>query len=149
PDCREAFLSEAFDLFERIESLVLSLGRGTGHGHEATLYELGRCFHTLKGPAGSVGLIELASRVHFLQQGIEGAAGRITPELLDQLRQTLGHLETVLDSLRQNTGVDSNREVRAGAGPAPPTASGRPAAPSEPSRTTIHGPSLEEPRSTA
>jgi chemotaxis protein histidine kinase CheA/ActR/RegA family two-component response regulator len=107
---REAFLSEALDLFERIESLVLNLSRGTGH--ESTLHELGRCFHTLKGAAGSVGLIELASRVHYLEQGLEDAAGEVTPQLLDELRQALGHLEGVLDSLRMGSGPGARPEPR-------------------------------------
>ena len=99
PDCREAFLSEAIDLFERIEALVLSLNRGPGH--VPALHELGRCYHTLKGAAGSVGLIELASRVHFLEEELEEAGSVVSPELLDRLHQSLSHLEGVLDALRQ------------------------------------------------
>ena len=102
PEFREAFLAESLDLFERIESLVLSLNRGAGQ--ESTLNELGRCFHTLKGAAGSVGLMELASRVHHLEQALEDAAGQITATLLDQLHEALSHLERVLDSLRQGSG---------------------------------------------
>jgi chemotaxis protein histidine kinase CheA len=99
PECREAFISEALDLFERIQSLVVSLGGGDDP--QGTLTELSRCFHTLKGAAGSVGLIELASRIHCLEQGLEEASGQLTAELLNQLHEALGHLEAVLDSLRQ------------------------------------------------
>ena len=133
---REAFLAEALDLFERVESLVVSLTRGTGH--ERTLSELGRCFHTLKGAAGSVGLIELASRVHYLgARTPEDAGGLVTPELLDQLRQTLGHLEEVLDSLRQGSGSGPHPERCADPGPAPAVRFDRPESPRQGHRTTI------------
>jgi chemotaxis protein histidine kinase CheA/ActR/RegA family two-component response regulator len=101
PECREAFLAESLDLFERIEPLVLNLGRGSTGSHENTLTELRRCFHTLKGAAGSVGLLDLASRIHCLEQQIEDAPRGITPELLDELHQALSYLERVLDVLRK------------------------------------------------
>ncbi len=131
---REAFLSEALDLFERIESLILSLSRGSGH--EDALHELGRCFHTLKGAAGSVGLIELASRVHYLEEGLEDAAGHVTPELLTQLHQTLSHLEGVLDSLRQGSGSGHRPERCAEHVPAPAVNRDRPESPREGPRTS-------------
>jgi chemotaxis protein histidine kinase CheA/CheY-like chemotaxis protein len=141
PDCREAFLSEAVDLFERIESLVLNLSRGPNQA--PTLTELGRCLHTLKGAAGSVGLIELASRVHFLEEQLEEADGLVTPELLDQLHQSLSHLEGVLDALRHGSSPRRDPGADAGAG----ADAGRCDSPVERPRTvSTHTPAVEENR---
>jgi chemotaxis protein histidine kinase CheA/ActR/RegA family two-component response regulator len=107
PEFQEAFSAEALDLFERIESLVLSLGRGGGQ--QTTLHELSRCFHTLKGAAGSVGLFELASRVHHLEEELEDASCTVTPELIDHLHEALAHLEGILEGLRRGPNGDSAR----------------------------------------
>ena len=56
------------DLFGRIQELVLGLGGGDDAGR---LHELGRCFHTLKGAAGSVGLGGLAAAIHALEDELE------------------------------------------------------------------------------
>jgi chemotaxis protein histidine kinase CheA len=119
PEFCEAFSAEALDLFERIESLVLGLGRGTGQ--QGALHELGRCLHTLKGAAGSVGLTALASEVHHLEQELEDAGGTVTTPLLDELHEMLAHLEVVLDRLRQGSKPQSGArgETRPGQGGAP------------------------------
>ena len=65
-EMREAFLADAIDLFERIERIVVGLGSQADKCDE--LEELSRCFHTLKGAAGSVGLTELATFVHELEE---------------------------------------------------------------------------------
>ena len=49
---------------------------GNGRAPTRLLPELGRCFHTLKGAAGSVGLIELAALVHDMEDRLEAAPGR-------------------------------------------------------------------------
>ena len=109
-----------------------------GPATRAALNELGRCFHTLKGAAGSVGLIELASQVHYLEQGLEDAAGQVTPELLDQLHQVLGQMEGVLDSLRQGSGSGPCPERCAGAsGRRRPVSLDRPESLREGPRTSI------------
>ena len=87
-------------MFERIEPLVLGLGRAAEEGE--ALHELGRCFHTLKGAAGSVGIGELASLVHALEEHIEGAGTRASQELIDLLHQTLSYLDGLLDWLRSH-----------------------------------------------
>jgi chemotaxis protein histidine kinase CheA/CheY-like chemotaxis protein len=101
-DCREAFLAESADLFERIEALVLGLLADTGQ--TPMLSELSRCFHTLKGAAGSVGLFDLASGIHHLEQRLEEADGQVTPELLDRLHEGVGHVEAALDEARRVSG---------------------------------------------
>src|SRR5208337_5364011 len=97
-EIREAFLADATDLFERIEPLVLGLGRDTAP--RQSLMELGRCFHTLKGAAGSVGLADLATLVHTLEEHLPRASGEALPGLIDVLFQTLTYLEGVLGLLR-------------------------------------------------
>ncbi|QEH38261.1 Chemotaxis protein CheA [Aquisphaera giovannonii] len=97
-EIREAFLADATDLFERIESLVLDVGRGAGSPD--SLRELGRCFHTLKGASGSVGLTDLAALVHELEEHLESARGPLPPGLIDALHQILVYLEGILGLLR-------------------------------------------------
>ncbi|WP_406694947.1 response regulator [Singulisphaera sp. Ch08] len=99
PELREAFLAEATDLFERIEALVLSLGGSTDPSE--ALDELGRCLHTLKGAAGSVGLLELAALVHSLEEHLDGPSGAATPGLIDRFFGGLKYLEGLLVVLRQ------------------------------------------------
>ena len=104
-EIREAFLADASDLFERIEPLVLGLGSGTDPGQ--SLRELGRCFHTLKGAAGSVGLADLASLVHALEEHLEMATAPASTEVIDVLHQTVGYLDGLIGLLR-------NRPANAG-----------------------------------
>jgi chemotaxis protein histidine kinase CheA len=96
-ELRRAFLGDAIELFERIEPLVLGLGRGAHDGE--TLSALGRCLHTLKGAAGSVGIGELAALIHQLEEGIEAAGVRASVDLIDALHKTLGYLEGLLEWL--------------------------------------------------
>ena len=97
-EIREAFLADATGLFERIEPLVLGLGRSADP--RASLTELGRCFHTLKGAAGSVGLTDLASLVHTLEEHLPEASGPALASLIDVLFETLAYLEGLLGLLR-------------------------------------------------
>ena len=110
PELRDAFLSESADLFERIETLVLNLDRQTDPSD--ALHELGRCFHTLKGAAGSVGLIELAQKIHELEDHLERNAGPIRPALVDPLHDALRYLDGVIRALGTGPGPSV---------PAPPT----------------------------
>ena len=101
PEFRDAFLAEADDLFERVEGLVMNLHRAPDSAE--VLHELGRCFHTLKGAAGSVGLVEFAGRVHALEDEIEGATRPVAPELLDLLDVAVTDFEDTLHALRKKT----------------------------------------------
>lgn len=113
PDLREAFLAEATDLFERIEALVLGLDQQADPSE--ALHELGRCYHTLKGAAGSVGLLELASLVHSLEERLDGPPATVTTEMTDLFMAGLRYLEGILQAL--------------GGGPAPVSAPARMAEP--------------------
>ncbi len=97
-EIREAFLADATDLFERIEPLVLGLGRDTNP--RQSLRELGRCFHTLKGAAGSVGLADLATLVHALEEHLEETSSPASADLIDVLHRTLGYLDGLIGLLR-------------------------------------------------
>jgi chemotaxis protein histidine kinase CheA len=97
-EMREAFLADAIDLFERIERIVIGLG--SLDEQQQPLHELGRCFHTLKGAAGSVGLDELAGLVHEVEEQLEHLTV-VSPELEDLLYQVVNYLEKTIDWLRR------------------------------------------------
>ncbi|WP_165224516.1 hybrid sensor histidine kinase/response regulator [Aquisphaera insulae] len=97
-EIREAFLADATDLFERIQSLVLDVG--AGGGSPESFRELGRCLHTLKGAAGSVGLGELSALVHGLEERLDGGRDVLPPGLVELLHGTLAYLEGLLGLLR-------------------------------------------------
>ena len=78
---------------------------GGGHDQAGTLHELDRCYHTLKGAAGSVGLVELAAQIHSLEDRLKAASGVATPELIDLLHESLKYFEGVLISLGQGKPV--------------------------------------------
>jgi chemotaxis protein histidine kinase CheA len=117
-ELRQAFLGDSTELVERIEPLVLGLGRGDDDGE--ALHELGRCLHTLKGAAGSVGIADLATLIHALEERIEASSGQASPDLIDLLHQTLGYLDGLLGWLRQGAATKGG-EPSAGGPPAGPT----------------------------
>jgi chemotaxis protein histidine kinase CheA len=93
-EMREAFLADAGELFERIETIVVGLGSQADARRQ--IQELGRCLHTLKGAAGSVGLSDLATLVHGVEERLEHAVGHVSPGLNDLLYQVVGYLEELL-----------------------------------------------------
>lgn len=97
-ELRETFLAEATDLFERIEGLVLGLGK-SGDPTEG-LHELGRCLHTLKGAAGSVDLTQVVYHLHEVEGSIENAGGKVDDRLIDTLHASLRFLESVFQALQ-------------------------------------------------
>jgi len=102
-EMREAFLIDATELFERIENVVVGLSRH--NDHRWAINELARCFHTLKGAAGSVGLFELAALIHDLEERLEHAFGRVSDGLNDLLHQVVGYLDEVIGLLRRGPGA--------------------------------------------
>lgn len=114
PELQEAFLADATDLFERIQTIVLGdLSRPADQ--DAALHELERCYHTLKGAASSVGLTELAARVHALEEHLEAAAQHAGPVPLDLLHQSLEDLEQVIAVLSKKLPARAPLEPRTGA----------------------------------
>lgn len=94
PELRQAFITEASELFERVETLVARLEREPGS--TPVLDELGRALHTLKGAAGSVGLAELAATVHAIEDALEAAAGASPDDLMHRLDGLLALFDAVL-----------------------------------------------------
>ncbi|MFO0909561.1 MAG: response regulator [Isosphaeraceae bacterium] len=133
PELRDTFLEEATDLFERIQSQVLTLS--AGQPQPEPLHELGRCLHTLKGAAGSVDLSGLAMLIHAMEEQLEVAAGVPSTGLIDLLHQLLGYIESIFDLLRGVCSLERTPEERW-----QPT---QPAAP--PSRTPAPKPASEPP----
>src|SRR5262249_48872109 len=132
PELREAFLAEATDLFERIQTLVLSLDQQADPAE--TLHELGRCYHTLKGAAGSVGLLELASLVHSLEESLDGPPAIVTPGMVALFHGGLRSLEGILEAVRKGPGAPAParapamlaaQDASASPGPSPSTAAPR------------------------
>ena len=108
PEFADTFLDEANDLFERIQGLVLSLS--PGKDPRRTLLELGRCFHTLKGAAGSVGLVEFSGLIHSAEETIEsaGAKGEADHRLIDFMHKLLRYMESLFQLIRTGATHQSN-----------------------------------------
>ena len=114
PALRDVFLAEAADLFERVEAIVNSLVEGPDQA--PGLHEMGRCLHTLKGAAGSVGLAELAALIHGNEEQLQAASGVVTGDLIDRLHVLLHELEGAFDALR---GGAASVEAELGDAPRP------------------------------
>lgn len=110
-EMREAFLADAAELFDRIETIVIRRG-GTEDGRPG-MHEIGRCLHTLKGAAGSVGLKDLAGVVHELEERLGQEGDDIAPDLDDVLHRFVDYLDGWLGRLRRGTGP----RVATGQGP--------------------------------
>lgn len=98
-ELRETFLVEAAELFDRLESLILSLGIGARNTEP--LNEIGRCLHTLKGASGSVGLNQLMALIHATEEHLEAADGEVSEGLIDLLHRILHYIEGVFIALRR------------------------------------------------
>lgn len=116
-EMREAFLADASDLFERIEQIVFRVN-SRDNARDA-LHELGRCLHTLKGAAGSVGLKELAALVHELEGRLAQANDSVSQDVNDVLHGFVGYLDGLIVLLRR--GPDRQEETAPGSSEAPAT----------------------------
>jgi chemotaxis protein histidine kinase CheA len=124
-EMREAFLADVTELFERIENLVVGLGGPSEE--QGAIQELARCFHTLKGAAGSVGFGDLATLVHHLEERLGRVAGRVSEDLKDQLHQVVGYLDGLIGALRRGETAEPAKTATATA----PPEDGRGAGPAE------------------
>jgi chemosensory pili system protein ChpA (sensor histidine kinase/response regulator) len=82
PEMREAFLDDASVCMGAIEAAVMQLD-DNNPSHEA-LIQISRNLHTLKGASASIGLSELADRLHELEEKLreEEAKGKAPPTAL-------------------------------------------------------------------
>ena len=112
PEFAETFLDEAGDLFERVQGLVLTLI--PGKDARQSLLELGRCLHTLKGAAGSVGLDEFAGLIHSAEETIESASlrGVADSRLIDLMHKLLRYMEGLFPLIRSGQSVSPTPEPR-------------------------------------
>lgn len=121
-ELRTILIADLTDLLTRIQDLVLRIGRGDD---SQTLHELGRCYHTLKGASGSVGLTTLATRIHELEDAIETGGGSAEGPLIGRLEESLSWIETTLDALRGSERTTPSEPIAAIAqdepGPLPPS----------------------------
>lgn len=97
-DLREAFLAEAAEIADRLQSLLFQLPCGDVGG---VAREIGRALHTLKGAAGSIGMAELARVVHTLEEQIERDTASGAECLATYLESGLNTLDVWLEALRQ------------------------------------------------
>ncbi|QDV35812.1 hybrid sensor histidine kinase/response regulator [Tautonia plasticadhaerens] len=103
PELRAILIADMTDLFGRIQGLVLGLGSG---GDAGRLHELGRCYHTLKGAAGSAGLTLLAASIHDLEDLLEEAGGACPDDLVRRMEESLSTIEGTLGALDDREGPD-------------------------------------------
>lgn len=134
PAIREAFLGDAEELFERIQSLILDTDFRSQAGWAR---ELGRCYHTLKGAAGSVGLAGLAAAIHDMEDRLAEVDGTVPPDLEAELERSLTEIEAAIAQVR---GLDRSRA--ASDGERDEAADGPSQAPSG------HGPTADGPEAT-
>ncbi len=134
-ELRMAFLADAEDLSDRLGDLVATLD-----AQGATPDRLGdlcRCLHTLKGAAGSIGLMKLGEQVHRLEDTIQEEAPKEGP-LPDPLRDRIhGCLELV------DSAIGRLRDGPEAGGPEPTATSTDatdPSAPQSPSTAESDGP---------
>ena len=116
-EMREAFLADASDLFERVERIVVGLG--SQDDPRGAIHELGRCLHTLKGAAGSVGLKQLATLVHELEERLGQVGKTVSPGLLDLLHQVVGYLDGLIGLLRRGPDPPERTVPAPGEAPVP------------------------------
>ncbi len=95
-EIREAFLADSADIIDRVEPLMAALGEGIEFAEN--LAELKRCLHTLKGAAGSVGLVDLGEIVHAVEDRLDGEAIPYGSRraVVDLLRGVLEYFEETL-----------------------------------------------------
>jgi chemotaxis protein histidine kinase CheA len=142
-EMRQAFLADAIDLFERIESIVVGLG--SLNDHRDAIHELGRCFHTLKGAAGSVGLNEPAALVYELEERLAQACGRVSPGLSDLLHQFVDYLDALVRWLRLGTAASDETSAL----PTPGPGTIHPPATLSPGSPPVSTPAILEPSATS
>ncbi len=93
PEMVEAFLEEAAENLEHIETALIALENEDQPAERQS--ELRRHFHTLKGAANSVGLTKLGADFHILEDAMDQA------ETTTAARDFLPHLFTCLDEARR------------------------------------------------
>lgn len=97
-EIREAFVIDAMEQQDRLGQITLALRPGSPDPE--ALRELRRGLHTLKGAAGSIGLMELANLVHALEDRIEAQGPVPDAQLIATISDTLDYLDRTIDCVR-------------------------------------------------
>lgn len=102
-EIREAFLADSADILDRVEPLLAGLGAPDSSEFAENIAEFKRCLHTLKGAAGSVGLVELGDLVHEVEDRLDGETipREARPAVVELLRGVVEYFEETLRDLKR------------------------------------------------
>lgn len=95
----EAFVIDGLEQQERLGQIALGLRPGAPDPD--ALRELRRGLHTLKGAAGTIGLMELANLIHALEDRIEAHGDAPDSALIATISDTLDYLDRTIDCVRR------------------------------------------------
>lgn len=101
PELRDAFLDDASGCLALIEDATLQIE--TNPSHAASLAQICRQLHTLKGAAASVGLERMATELHALEDSLQASHAAGQP-------CAIGLLLSTIDSLRRQIGSDPSSQ---------------------------------------
>ncbi|MEO1615347.1 MAG: response regulator [Planctomycetota bacterium] len=116
-ELREAFMDDATRGLESMEQALLDLE--TNPGDAGVVKTIGRELHTIKGASASIGLANLASYIHEVEELIretQDAGNQVTPELL------LPHVDLIQARVDGKDVPDSSAPMTSPAAAAPPAA---------------------------
>lgn len=110
-DLRETFVSEAQDLLEQLEPLILDLEVNSS---EDTINALFRIAHTLKGSAGIAGINSVKEFTHYLEAVLEALRNHeleISSDMVDLLLEAFDHLGELIAALTTGEELSYNEEI--------------------------------------
>ncbi|MCP4661583.1 MAG: hypothetical protein GY856_39790 [bacterium] len=126
----DEFLLEARERADEVENLILRLGEGDVETRQASLVQVKRELHTLKGNSGMMGFHDLQGQAHQLEDQVEA----LDPEEphIDDFLAGLDELRRGLEAVREVEAPEETAETTPEAAPreaAPREAAPREAAP--------------------
>ncbi|MEM6469125.1 MAG: response regulator [Planctomycetota bacterium] len=107
-ELREAFMDDATRGLESMEQALLDLENAPGDA--GVIKTIGRELHTIKGASASIGLANLASYIHEVEELIretQDAGNQVTPELL------LPHVDLIRARVEGKDAPESSTQVTA------------------------------------
>ncbi len=106
PELAQAFVLDAGEQMEALESALLAWEKGTPGDHQAAAF---RVYHTLKGAANSIGLTKVGHQIHAVEGLLEAVGnGAVAPrkEMFTFLLGTVDHLRKFSTELAGNSAAD-------------------------------------------
>ncbi|WP_166504026.1 chemotaxis protein CheA [Carboxydothermus islandicus] len=110
-DLRETFVSEAQELLEQLEPLILDLEINSS---EETINALFRIAHTLKGSAGIAGINSVKEFTHYLETVLEALRNQeieISGNVVDLLLEAFDHLGELITALTLGEERPYNKDI--------------------------------------